>query len=334
MEKEFLKKRKRKEENEITEFNEEKVILEIKNSQDFSDINIISIFPSGKILFVLMDIILILDEDFKCELQKIEDAHDSIILIDLIINETTFISGSSDVIKIWKKSKEIFLCKGIIPNNEWINDIIYSLNGEIIFSGNTYSNIKFFEEIQPMKYQCKTIINFSCSILSMLLLEDKQLLITSGNDGTDIWNFINLEHVGILNFCSVQSRCIKRLDEDKIIIYDNDLIIFNISKKNIVNIIKNENDDLYVDLIIFKELDCILTISNDFIEFFTTENNQSFLKLDINYNNKNNDDEQFFGIIKYKNDSIIIYSNSIFKIIKFNIEVLMKYTSYIRNLIK
>ena len=334
MENKFLKKRKRKEENEINEFDKEEVISQLTQSKEISDINIISVFPSGKILFISCEIIFILDEDFKYKLQMIEDAHDSVILIDLIINETSFLSGSSEMIKIWKKSKEIFLCKGIIPNNEWINDIIYSLNGEIIFSGHTYSNIKFFEEIQPMKYQCKTIFNFSNSILSMLLLEDKQLLITSGNDGTDIWNFSNLEHVGILKFCCVQSRCIKRLDEDKIITYDNDLIIFNISKKNIINIIKNENDDLYIDLIIFKELDCILTVSNDYIEFFCNENNQSFLKWEINHNNKNNDDDDIIGISKYKNDSIIIYSNSNFKIIKFNIEFLMKYTSYIRNLIK
>ena len=73
-----------------------------------------------------------------------------------------------------------------------ISKIIYCLNGNII-SCSYDKTIKIWEEIINNKYQSITILNHLESISSIMLLEDKNYLISSGQDGNYLWNLNNFE---------------------------------------------------------------------------------------------------------------------------------------------
>ena len=171
-----------------------KKIKSIKAHKDI--ITSISFFPiSENIISVGFEndkSIKIWNKDFIL-IQNIEKAHETSISDIDIKDENNFATSCwNSIIKIWNKNEKDnkFYLKEIINahlNNTWISKIIFKLNGTLISCGGD-KTVRIWEE-NNNKYQCVTILTHNESLYSILLLEDKNILVTSGLDGTIFWDF-------------------------------------------------------------------------------------------------------------------------------------------------
>ncbi len=165
-------------------------IFSIEPHKDW--INSISCFPSGNIISVSNDkSINIYDINLNI-LQRIENAHDDAIIYVEIKDENNFITCSNDKnIKLWIKNNNEFKINKIIKNahEDRINKVIYSSNGNLI-SCSRDKNIKIWKE-NNNNYENIKILNHSNYVYSLLLFEDKNILISSGGDGTKLWDLNN-----------------------------------------------------------------------------------------------------------------------------------------------
>ena len=147
--------------------------------------------------------------------------------------------------------------------------------------------IKIWEENNDDNYYNIRIFTHSKEVYSILLLEDKNILISSGNDGTKFWDLNEINNIKCIKyfedtFCGWHgSLC--RLDEDRIIVQDketNSLKVISILNKNIIKEINNpfqcagitliENKGIFIvggkskDIRIYRNdnYECIQTIQN------------------------------------------------------------------------
>ena len=126
---------------------------------------------------------------------------------------------------------------------------MYLSNGNIIECSNSNINIL---ELRDNTYQINNnIFTHTNEIKSFLYLEDKNILITSGIDGTKIWNFT--DNSLITYFAEVickSTYCLNKLDDDTFIVGYLNLYIISISEKNIIkeiNIPFISNGILYIE---------------------------------------------------------------------------------------
>ena len=203
-------------------------------------INFVSIFPLGNIISVSYDkSIKIYDINFNI-LQNIQNAHNDVIFNVDIRDENNFVTCSKDkCIKSWIKYENKFKMNLIIynANNDYIYKVIYYTNEKLISCSLDYT-IKIWEE-KNNKYQLITSLMIYGNVYSILLIKDKNLLISSG-DKTNLWNLNNFELIK----CFEDIRCqgwntLDRLDEDRIIIGGYQIFkIISLLKKKIIKIIK------------------------------------------------------------------------------------------------
>ena len=184
-----------KKENLSKETNEIKIeeLIQINSIQSHSSwIRSLSIFPSGNIISVSNDqSINIYDNNLKI-IQIILKAYNHIIYHVCVKDNNNFVTCSLDEsIKTWikKNSNEKFTLNQIIYNaySGWIYKVIYSLKGNLI-SCSFDETIKIWEE-NNNKFQSISILKHSNEISSILLLEDKNILISSSLDGTKLLEF-------------------------------------------------------------------------------------------------------------------------------------------------
>ncbi len=204
-----------------------------------------SIFPSGNIVSVSDDKSIIIYDNLFNVLQIISDAHSQEIYYVEIKDENNFVTCSKDkTIKTWIKRNNKF------EINKTINDahdsdiikVIYNSKGNLISCSLDYS-IKIWEEKNGEYINIKTL-SHSKYIFTLLLLEDKNLLVSSGADGTIFWDLNNNYQKIIFNdtYCE-WNHGIERIGNDRIIIQDNstfNLKIFSISQKKIIVQIEND----------------------------------------------------------------------------------------------
>ena len=214
-------------------------------------INNLITFPSGNIISVSFDkTINIYNNKFNI-IQKISNAHDDYITDVSIKDENNFVTCSSDKnIKIWIKminyltNEYSFNLSQIINNahDDWINKVIYCLNGNI-FSCSRDNKIKIWEENNNNNYQCIKILSHNDCVYSILFIDDKNILISSGLDGTKFWNLKNYECI-IYNKQAIccNRNALKIIDDDRIIIggdYDGIIKVISIKENKIIKDIKN-----------------------------------------------------------------------------------------------
>ena len=100
-------------------------------------------------------------------------------------------------IKTWIKKENEFELYNHIKNahKNYISKIIYSSNGNLI-SCSVDSTIKIWEKINN-NYQLLTTLIQSNYIIIILLLKDKNILVSSGEGGTEFWkiceNILNID---------------------------------------------------------------------------------------------------------------------------------------------
>ena len=280
-----------------------------------SSISSVSIFPSGKIISVSKDkTIKIYDMNFNI-IQKIIKAHDSKITYVDIKDENNFVTCSNDKkIKTWIKKKNKFELNKTIDksHNNYIYKVLYTSNGNII-SCSEDSTIKIWEFIKEKnKFQCISILKYK--IISFLLLEDKNILISSGDKNSEIFNLNNFSHIiQIKNTCCYSENALKKLDEDRIIFgggHDKKMKVLSISKKKIINEINNQI--ICYGICVIKNKNLFLTggFSSD-IRIYRCDNYfcVRIIQTNIEFINEGWLGPIFHGFDELKNGEIISYSN-------------------------
>ena len=273
-------------------------------------INLVKPFPLGKFLIISDDkSIKIFDINFNI-IQNIKNAHKKVIIYIDIKDENNFVTCSNDKsIKTWIKKNNKFKINKYINNahKEQINKVIYYSNFNII-SCSKDSTIKIWEEINN-KFQLITTLLFQNNVYSILLVEDKNKFISSGEDGTSIWNINNLELIKHFNDVKCyDSNGLCKIDKDKFIINEYKLlIIISLTKEKVIKRINNLFKCTAVYAIEKKGIFIIGELNND-IKIYRNDNFESILKIQDAHLNTIN------GFIKLNDDSVISFSNLTIKI--------------------
>ena len=276
-----------------------------------SAINNISTFPSGDFASVSSDCsIKIFNPNLEL-LETIEKAHSEEITYIYIINNSTFMTSSyDDSIKIWKKTeKKKFECIQKIEeaHKQVVNCILLTKNHKIIscsFDGKvsiwTFKNNKFENE---------NILLNPKQVNSILLLEDKNLLVSSGTGGTLFFNLTNYELVKDMEDLKAITyfwNGLKRLDDNRIIISGKgkNVVVVDIDEKKIIKEIDNEFSCWGILVMIKKGI--FLTCGRDVhINVYNVGNYQCLFTL------KNAIDKKYFmkGITQISDNEIVAYND-------------------------
>ena len=271
-------------------------------------INSMLTFPSGNIISVSDDgSIIIYDVNLKV-IQKIEKAHNDWIINVDIKDENNFITCSVDKsIKTWIK-KEInkekkFILNKYIKNahDEGICKVIYNDNYDII-SCSIDSMIKIWEEIND-KYQLKITLFNNRFICSLLLIKDKNILLTLGVEGIKFWNNNNYNFIVIIKEAICGSyNALRRIDEDRIIVGSDEdklLKIISLSEKKIIKKIYNEC--LCYGIWVIEDKGIFLTGGYYGIQIFRSDNYQCLQTI------KDENCKKTFGLIELNNGLILSF---------------------------
>ncbi len=262
----------------------------------------ILIFPLGNIISVSYDnSINYYDSNFNI-LQKIENAHNKGINYIDIKDENNFVTCSIDkTIKTWIKKENKFQINQIIINahDKDIIKVLYYSNRNLI-SCSIAKNIKIWEE-KDNNYIMKNTFKDEKVICCILLLYDKNYLISGGEDGIKFWNLINFKV--IVSFKNTFCGCwnsLSIINEDYILTDgQNDIKIISISQKAIIkNIFLNFDiiSSIYIKdrkIILIGNEDKIIIMGADNFEIIQTYNNY--------LNNK--------GMIQLNDGSIATFGN-------------------------
>ncbi len=318
----LIKNEKISEKNE----KENQMELEIKNQITNCNLTIINIFkphiktinamltfPSGNIISVSDDKSIIIYDSHLKIINKIENAHtDWIISVD-IKDDNNFVTCSIDKsIKTWIKKKinneSKFYLNQTINNahEEGICKVIYSINENII-SCSIDSYIKIWElDNKNNKYQnIITIIN-NRFICSLLLIKDKNILISIGGEGTKFWNIYNYNLITYIKEAVCGSyNALQRIDNDRIIIGSDEdklLKIISLSEKKIIKTIFNEC--LCYGICVIENKGIFITGGYYGIQIFRNDNYECIQTI------KDDNTIKTYGLIEIKNGMVVSFSNN------------------------
>jgi WD40 repeat protein len=281
------------------------ILTKVNSVNANSPINSVSFYPSGIFISILQNrSIIIYDINFQI-LQEIKNAHEKYIIHLDIKDELNFATCSLDLsIKTWYKKEKEYKLNKIIKNAHslQINQIIY--NSKNIITCSQDNTIKIWE-FQNENYQNITTLAHSNFVNSILLLEDKKILISSGWDGSKFWNITNYELLFFLEDCfCIYWNSLKRMNDDNIIIGGSQMSnmkIISIKEKKVIKEIKSPF--LSWGICIIKNMNLILVGGNSKnINIYSAENLEC---IQIIENAHNND---ILGFIQSKNNLIISYS--------------------------
>ena len=163
-----------------------------------------------------------------------------------------------------------------------------------------YNLIKNYVNIQ-------TLTN-SDYVYSLLLLEDKNILISSGGDGTKFWDLNNYNNINCIKhfketWCGWHGGLCK-LDEDRIIVKGNkknSLKVISILNLNIIKEINNPFQCNGITLIEDKGIFIVGGVSND-IRIYRNDNYECIQTI------QNAHDDEIKGFIELKDCSIASFS--------------------------
>ena len=272
----------------------------------------ISTFPSGNIISVSKDNSIKIYDIHLNILQNIINAHDDAIGYIEVKDDNNFMTCSSDKsIKLWIKKGIKFVINKTLNNchEQLIVKVIYLDNS--IISCSWDNTIKIWIE-DNNTYNNIIILSLFNKISSILYLNDKNILISSGFDGTKFWNLnkkqINYNNIYLIKhfeetWCGwYDSIC--RIDEDRIIIQGNNqnsLKIISISNKIIIKEIINPFQCNGITLIEDKGIFLVGGLSKD-IRIYQNDNYECVQII------KNAHDDDIFGFVELKDKSIVSYS--------------------------
>lgn len=232
----------------------------INNTNEYSNkekfpFTSISKFPSGNIISTDSISIFIYDNNFNI-VQKIsvfeleKGSIYRILSIDVKDDDNFVIGCNEQSIKIYKKEKEkgnIFVLKQDIKNahDRSVTKVIYNSFGNII-SCSYDKTIKIWELDSEGNFINKKIIKNEDEVRSLLLLEDKNLLVSSGERFTNIWEIQNGNNYKLIKtfnetYCRTKN-VLERISEDIIIVpkSPSSLKVISLSQLKVIKIIEFE----------------------------------------------------------------------------------------------
>ena len=271
-------------------------ICSIKSN--FETIYCISIFPSGNIISISDSSIKIYSPSFNI-IQIIPNAFVKGRYV-CIIDENNFVTCSSKNIEIWIKKENKFSLKNIIKNahNIMISKIIYCLNGNII-SCSYDKTIKIWEEVLNNKYQSITTLTHLNSVSSIILLEDKNYLVSSGEDGNYLWNLNNFEKkFQFFGTLGQYSNQLQRFDKNRFITagINNIFIIVNINY-----VVYFENIYEFSSSYVIEDKGIFLISSNNMIKVYNINDYTCIQDIKYAHNGK------IYGFVQLRNGIIASY---------------------------
>ena len=281
-------------------------------------IKVISNFPSGNSVSVSDDKkIKIWNTEFNL-IQTIPN--DKNIFYVSIKDENNFVTSSKDKsIRTWIKKNNKFENEKIIKNahNDDIYKVIYCSNNNLI-SCSADKTIKIWEENKNNNnnYQNVSILTHSGIITSILLLEDKNILILSSEwDGTKFFNNNNYECINYIKEAECcESNALCRLKNDIIIVgggFDYIMKVISISEKKIIKDINNQSKCCGICIVENKQVFLTGGLNGD-IRIFRIDN-YDYIRT-VKYAH----DDEIFGLTELKDGTIASYSgDSTIKIWKF-----------------
>ena len=150
-------------------------------------------------------------------------------------NDNSFISTSGKKIIIWNYNGSLFEQKIILPENhtDRITKVIYDSKGKL-FSCSEDDYIIIWEK-KNENYEIKKL-NHRSDVYSILLYEDKNILISYGPYSTIIWNITDNYNATFLNDSfSESNNGLDKIDDDKFIVLrrNGSVSIISITEKNI-----------------------------------------------------------------------------------------------------
>ena len=281
-------------------------------------INYITSFPSGNIISASNDKTIKIFDIYLNILQIINNAHEKEITCIDIKDENSFISCSFDKnIKTWIKTDQKFKLNQIIFNahNDLIYQVMYISNNNFI-SCSSNKTIKIWSYINNNNYQNSTILVHNDEVKSLLLLKDKNILISSGWDGTYFWNIYNFELIIYKEAFCCKVNALKRIDNDRIIVGggNNGIIkIISITKKDIIFNIENKFECWGICIIDNKKVFLIGGRSSN-IKVYRNDNYICIQIIENAHGLINNHNYGYgsyiYGFLEIKDGSIISYSNA------------------------
>ena len=296
-----MKKKINKEKNK----NKLNLLDNIKTISYHDSINSIGIFPSGNIASVSNDSTIIIYDNNFIEIQTIINAHLNSIIYISIKDDNNFVTCSIDNrIIVWirnniNKFESFQILKNI--HSKWINQVIYSENENLI-SCSRDQTVKIFGKIKNNNFQCIISLKHSQNIFSLLDINKKNILISSGYDGTYFWDKIEYKLIKKIKVSCYTNYSLDKIDDDKLIISGN-IGIINIISISDMNIIKTFNNNTWCyTLLYLKEKQLILCGGNKEIKIYSFDqlNNLEIIQ--------NAHDDKINGIIKYQKNYIISFS--------------------------
>ena len=271
-------------------------------------INSLSIFPSGNIISVSSDkSIKIIENNTFTIIQNIENAHNESIIYVSIKDEKNFVTCSSDKsIKTWIKKNDKFELNKIIENahEDKIWKVIYYNNN--IISCSDDKTIKLWDENSQNNYYNKTTLKQNDKIISILLLNDINILVSGGIDGTIFYNLFNFELIiNIKDTICGSWNAICRINDDQIIIKGKgvtSLKIISISKKKILHEINHQFYCWGINLVKDKGL-FLVGGNSEYFKVYRNDNYECIQTVDSK-------DSFILGFIELKNGNILSYGHS------------------------
>ena len=262
-----------------------------------------SIFPSGNFISVSENkSIYIYNSQFDI-IKEIKNGHENGIYYVSAKDENNFVTCSFKNIKTWIKIGNEFKENEIINNahTDWIYKVLYYSNNNIISCSND-KTIKIWEEKNNNKHECTTILLNEDRIRSILLLDKKNILISSGYEGTKFWNLNNFECFSYIK----EAIC---CGSDGLNILNDDNIIVGGDYHSIISIISIKNRSIIKSINNFFGCLGICVLDNEFFLIGGMSNNIKVYKnyecvQEINQSHRN----WIFGFIKLKNNLIASYS--------------------------
>ena len=271
-------------------------------------INSLSIFPSGNIISVSSDqSIKIFENNTLKIIQHIENAHNNSIIYVSVKDENNFVTCSSDKnIKTWIKQNNKFELNKIIENahEDKIWKVIYYNNN--IISCSDDKTIKLWDENSQNNYYNKTTLKQNDKIISMLLLNDINILVSGGVDGTIFYNLFNFELIiNIKDTICGSWNAICRINKDQIIIKGKgvtSLKIISISQKKIIHEIDHQFYCWGINLVKDKGL-FLVGGNSEYFKVYRNDNYECIQTVDSK-------DSFILGFIELKNGNILSYGHS------------------------
>ena len=271
-------------------------------------VSCVSIFPSGNIISVSCDkTIKIWDKINYNNIQCIEDAHDDYINYISVKDDNNFATCSRDKsIKTWikKEKDDKYVLNHEIKNahDSWIFKILFMPNEKII-SCSYDKTVKIWENKNNMYANIKTMNHLNI-VYSLLILQDKNMLISSGEFGTKIYSLDNYDCIYEFNDVKCwnwNSLC--RINKNIIFVGGTHGIIKIISLED-KKVIKEINNGFNCwGIGVLDNLGIIITVGEGNNIKVYKKDNYEYIK-DIN--DIHNDDIE--GIINLNDDRILTYS--------------------------